>query len=884
MIVLTALIVIGCQENSLENSLSGDGRMIRYSVVSDMVSVTKAFDELAVPSSVLSDKSGAVAIPLSLEVSQGITYASAVSRGKLVNTTDEDKPLSSFESIAGSFVVKAYSGEVEKVSQTVTWSGSAWVAEPATSWPRSSSLNFLAYSNLPEGQTATIAATGVSMSYTEPDDATEQTDMMFGHYQGDGGSTGTAAMRFDHPLTAVSFLYGDIDGNPGIKSISLDGVAAGGTVTKTPDGTVSWSGVSVYNLTVSQSATSGLDVDGTTHLIGEPFIIIPQNLEDNNVEVTVEFTDGTVVSATLNSGEWKAGYTNTYTLGYDDEWEYFIEGMNPVVISYLGGYEDMSVKSYKKNSITGEIKPLSWSLEYSADGENWSSVKPDWLSITAGSVIGGNTGESLTVNVAAQNGVDGGSKPVKEKHDANLKNAVPKGTQTDRYDLSYFNVATGKETSLRSTANTYVVSASGYYKIPLVYGNAIKNGVTNSQAYMAPEPTGPGTFTHYLRQFVNHGNKPVSDPWIKNGLNANGSTIGTGGLNACVVWQDADNLVSNVKIDGDYLAFDVNSSSITQGNCVVAVRNSGNDILWSWQIWVTDEDLSDVEGVTISGKNYNFRKVLLGWYSTGDAPVTSYASRSCHIRANNGHVTSGSAVTQLQFEDVALSTKGSCTMYQWGRKDPFPGGDGNFSNKWRGIYQKSYDVVFCAPGRLEFKSIGSAIQSPYYMNAQYEYFWDWNDVCYTNFWNAPVSISDEDIAIKGHDYDQYKSIETTKTIYDPSPVGFKIPNGQAYEGIVSRESGSYRYDSNSRGFIYESASGSIFFPCCGYRNAAMMCSYSDNFWYNTSGFALWSSTTSHTQTGFMMQYDPDDSNCAGQKLTTSNSNRPYALAVALVTE
>ena len=122
MIVLTALIVIGCQENSLENSLSGDGRMIRYSVVSDMVSVTKAFDELAVPSSVLSDKSGAVAIPLSLEVSQGITYASAVSRGKLVNTTDEDKPLSSFESIAGSFVVKAYSGEVEKVSQTVTWS------------------------------------------------------------------------------------------------------------------------------------------------------------------------------------------------------------------------------------------------------------------------------------------------------------------------------------------------------------------------------------------------------------------------------------------------------------------------------------------------------------------------------------------------------------------------------------------------------------------------------------------------------------------------------------------------------------------------------------------------------------------------------------------
>ena len=29
------------------------------------------------------------------------------------------------------------------------------------------------------------------------------------------------------------------------------------------------------------------------------------------------FKDGTEVAATISSGEWKAGYTNTYTLSYN---------------------------------------------------------------------------------------------------------------------------------------------------------------------------------------------------------------------------------------------------------------------------------------------------------------------------------------------------------------------------------------------------------------------------------------------------------------------------------------------------------------------------------------------------------------------------------------
>ena len=894
------LALCSCQKHELSNVRKYFDGTISYAVSLGQSAQTKAADEYedeevceeAEAQIVLTDESGGISIPMECEAIESMNTiktsrnSSTLTKGTQVNTTgDDNKTLETFADIVSTFHAKAYdSNGTEKVSQTVTWSSSssAWVGTPTAYWPQATVLNFLAYANLPGSQTATIALTGVSTSHTVPATASEQTDILFGHYQGNGGNTGTAEIRFDHPLTAVRFKYGTMDGNPVIRSISLSGVAESGTATKVPDGTITWSGVDTYDYTVSQSDDSGLSVDATTSVIGEPFLIIPQKLTDNSVTVTVTFTDGTVVEVTLTSGEWKAGFTNTYILGYQDEWEYFIEGMEPVILSYTGGSDDMSVRSYRRNRTTLETEPVSWNLEYSADGENWSMTKPGWLSFSSTSGTGGTTGESLTATIAAQTGVAAGEKPVKERHDANLRAAAPKGTSTDRFDLSYFNAATGEVTSTRSTANTYVVSASGYYKIPLVYGNAIKNGSANTEAYIAPAPSEPGTYSHYLQNFVNHADKPISDPWIKNGLNANGSTIGSSGLNACIVWQDANNLVSNVRIDGDYLEFDVANSTITQGNCMVAVRNSSNTILWSWQIWVTDEDLSDTPTVTISGKQYDFMKVLLGWYSTGNAPVTSYAGRSCYVRANNGHVTSDSTVEQTEHEDVALGTRGSCTMYQWGRKDPFPGGDGDFVNKFRGLYQNTYNIEFCSPSRLEYVSVGSAIQHPWYMNFKYDSFWDWNDVCYTNFWNASVSVSDANI---DGDWTQYKSIKTTKTIYDPSPVGFTLPNGEAYDGIVAQESGTYSYNSTARGFTYTSSTGEIFFPCCGYRNAAMLGMVGESeYWYDTSGFAIWSSTSAHLPTSFILQYDPDDKHCAGYRMTTANSNRPYLIATALIAE
>jgi NADPH2:quinone reductase len=86
-----------------------------------------------------------------------------------------------------------------------------------------------------------------------------------------------------------------------------------------------------------------------------------------------------------------------------------------------------------------------------------------------------------------------------------LKAATAKGSETTPYNLSN---NTGGNT-VENTANCYVVNAPGYYSLPLVYGNAIKNSATNASAY-----TSTVTGTNILNPFINHAGNGITDPYI----------------------------------------------------------------------------------------------------------------------------------------------------------------------------------------------------------------------------------------------------------------------------------------------------------------------------------------------------------------------------------
>ena len=229
--------------------------------------------------------------------------------------------------------------------------------------------------------------------------------------------------------------------------------------------------------------------------------------------------------------------------------------------------------------------------------------------------------EATTTGVAAGTEVKAtysGTKKVKSVK------AVKKEAPATGTDLSMVDCA-GNARDKQWTANCYMVHTAGDYKLPLVYGNAIKAGQTNAAAYTGVENANT-TLT-----FPRHDGNAITAPWIKD----NGITVTTAEL----LWQDADGLITAVGIDGDYLTLTVGTDAATQeGNALVAAKDGEGNVVWSWHIWVTKQTFAaaDLTTVATGDHNYIVTPVNLGW--VGDDIYT-----------------------------------GTNTFYQWGRKDPFRG-------------------------------------------------------------------------------------------------------------------------------------------------------------------------------------------------------------------
>ena len=172
-------------------------------------------------------------------------------------------------------------------------------------------------------------------------------------------------------------------------------------------------------------------------------------------------------------------------------------------------------------------------VEYSVDdGTTWTTTKPSWLkSLSKEQSNGGTAAEQLTATLGTDI-VD-----LVAERNKGLQNATPLGTPSTYYNLSN---ATGAA-AVQNTANCYVISAPGYYMIPLVYGNAIKNSQTNSRAYISSAQATPLYFGSpaqntdvVLHNFVDHKSAKITSPWIEK---TNGKA--NNGVNGAeVTWSD----------------------------------------------------------------------------------------------------------------------------------------------------------------------------------------------------------------------------------------------------------------------------------------------------------------------------------------------------------
>ena len=293
-----------------------------------------------------------------------------------------------------------------------------------------------------------------------------------------------------------------------------------------------------------------------------------------------------------------------------------------------------------------------------------------------------------------------------------LRDATLRGNTTSPHNLS--NQTAGGAT-VENTANCYIVNAPGYYRIPMVYGNGIKGSNTNTASI------------NKGNTFVNSAGSQIKNPYIKD----NSQTPN----NAVLVWQDAYHLIDpkSVKINEDFIEFYIPKKYICEGNAVLAARDASNNILWSWHIWVTGEELSSSTNVKVINRyntQYNFMKLPLGFCHED---IRKYPTRNIHITiTQNGGSNKQATATIEQSSSTPQSLGVNAPYFQYGRKDPFCPSDGK-GNTFKTLYDlgaASYAYTINS-NPTDTKTAISHPYTFYYQKASY-----WNTSDSNEFWDV----------------------------------------------------------------------------------------------------------------------------------------------------
>ncbi len=537
----------------------------------------------------------------------------------------------------------------------------------------------------------------------------------------------------------------------------------------------------------------------------------------------------------------------------------------------MGSWEDITVTSIFND---GNNTPAPYKVEYSVNGGEWKSTisgsdfgtfdptradnnyNDDWTYVFRTDLPAADTGgANLTYTL------DFESAPIETTEDAAdvMRNIGTMGGTV--------NLAAGGE-----TANCYVVNGPGRYSLPLYYGNARNN----PEAYQTDT-------------FVNHAGEQIT-----------GAPI-AGAHDAVVVWQDTRYLVTDPKVEGGNLTFDIQPGDIRQGNAVVAVRNAGGTILWSWHIWVTTDDIFDAAapatdavtnqrpnprtvddvvyyteemGQTVIPTTYDFMQYHLGWVRS---KTTTYYPYTGTIRVRvtqtiedmeevTGETNLTRTVTVTQGGPTPVVTGDNAPYWQWGRKDPMPpsagirGGESNADDfpgrsperliYWSGdwIGKKHYGAKQRDDAGI-YGSVGTATgetfsgRGYYSFNRSTDMMVDYsmqNTILYPDaYFNTaagdgwPTRDTEEVAADNLWDADNdqtgYVTLEdnnTVKTVYDPNPVGFKMPPSNAFlrfthGGIAEATLNWYGGTGYHGGWDFHTVEGNngpcVFYPAAGHR-------------------------------------------------------------------
>ena len=658
------------------------------------------------------------------------------------------------------------------------------------------------------------------------------------HYE--HGNDPTSNLKFTHALAAVKFSIGSNLSPVIIEKIEVSGVKykgryelpnalnAMGTWTSVANATttVTLDGINMSAAEMPNTMLAGaLDPDPNYYnrygRDAYTFLMIPQTLPNksdaNHAKVTIYYEEGGStkhVSFPL-TGEWKANTTREYKLSQKNtSWDYQLTlTYDYLTFDYQGsawGYSQVQVQSYRQASDGTHQQPVPWKIskyeewDYTLNGGTggWvdrDTTKPDWLGDLTDHGNGSTAGDIANTAVKPATVIDHLAP-----YNKVLRDATPKGSAGNPYNLANPG-GHGAKNHIEETANCYLISAPGYYCIPLVYGNAIKNGIKNEHSYKTSK-------THYLvllENFKDHAGVDINSPYI-NVQNASDPAT-----QASIVWTDQSGIIeaSSLGIEGSgtnaFVHFRVPQDKIKNGNAVIAVKNASGTVMWSWHLWFDHSDvLNTIACTNYQGKVYNFTKQTLGFayrkweYSTYDKP--RMARMKVEQTIANGGTKQFAYITITQNPGNVKEI--SSTLYQFGRKDAMPGvqtvSDGSFNmNSGYGVDQMSLQNGIRHPETFYRDGVGWANYPP-------------TSYTYCNLWSMDNTT------------DGFNDNAVVKTIYDPCPAGFHMPASNAFTGFTTTGQDTYTQSEFNvsgdwdMGWNFKaggSSTATVYFPASGWR-------------------------------------------------------------------
>lgn len=312
--------------------------------------------------------------------------------------------------------------------------------------------------------------------------------------------------------------------------------------------------------------------------------------------------------------------------------------------------------------------------------------------------------------------------------------SVPKGWTVDSIDMYKGTITvTSPSTFLEEEDVNGTISLKGYTptgktKSISIYVAIVENAVDYSNApancYVATNPD-----TRYIfNPMIGGSNTPLQTVKVQ------------------VIWETTANLIQYLDLRDGKATFYVaghkedeesENVGVKAGNALIGGYDANDNLVWSWHVWVTNNNPSAAEN-TISLNGATLMAMNLG--------------AECN--------SNGSTDSKSVFNSYGL-------YYQWGRKEPFVG-------------PKNYDFPLNEDHAMtDFE--GDEVYMSYVESTDAEGTISWAS-------ENPLSIikgrkeNGYDWLYNGHDNSLWSA--TTKTENDPCPAGWRVPDVSIYKSLT----------------------------------------------------------------------------------------------------